>query len=146
MFHPGAARSQTMVDQAHPRSAGEMSRAADHRRLCADVLKFLQEHGPTDFAALVHGLQTTTGRLSQAGRTLQDSGAIYRYRAYPGRDSRRIWSLNPQPMREQKSQSKPRTPGIGMDAEHLQWMETYRQKAEIRRQRISLETPDWSAA
>lgn len=145
MFNPGAARSQTMVDQTHPRSAGEMRRAEDHRRLCADVLKFLREHGPTDFAALVQGLQATTGRLSQAGRTLQDSGAIHRYRAYPGRDSRRVWSLEPPAPRAKKS-SKPRKPDIGMDAEHLQWMETYRKKAEIRSQRISLETPDWSAA
>lgn len=146
MFHPDAARSQTMTDRAYPRSARETRRAADNRRLCDAVLQFLREHGPTDFVALVAAMKTTTGRLSQAGRTLQDSGAIHRYRACPGRDSHRIWSLEPQPMREQKSQSKPRNPGIGMDVEHLQWMETYRKKAELRRQRISLETPDWSAA
>ena len=146
MFHPGAARSQTMVDQIHPRSAREMRKAADYRRLCDAIQQFLREHGPTDFAILVTAMKTTTGRLSQAGRTLQDSGAIHRYRACPGRDSRRIWSLEPQPMREQKSQSKPRNPGIGMDAEHPQWMETYRKKAELRRQRNPLETPDWSAA
>lgn len=145
MFHPGAARSQTMTDRAHPRSARETRRSEDHRRLCDAIQQFLREHGPTDFAALVHGLKTTTGRLSQAGRTLQDSGAIYRYRACPGRDSRRIWSLELPAPREKKS-SGSRKPDIGMDAEHLQWMETYRQKAEIRRQRISLETPDWSAA
>lgn len=123
-----------MTDKATKRTARDLRRAADHQRLCDEIQQFLREHGPTDFAALLAALKTTTGRLSQAGRTLQDSGAIHRYRAYPGRDSRRVWSLEPQPPREPKPRSEARKPDIGMDSEHMQWMEKYQRRAELRRQ------------
>lgn len=115
-------------------AARDAIRARESQRLQEDIKRFLKEHGPTDFAKLVQGLQTTTGRLSLAGRALQDSGAIHRYRAYQGRDSRRIWSLEPQPPREPKPRSEARKPDIGMDSEHLQWIEKYQRRAELRRQ------------
>lgn len=101
-------------------------------RLCAAVPHYLGERGPTDFAALAQALRATVGRLSMAGKVLEAAGAIHRYRICPGRDSRRIWSLEPRPEAKPPPRPESRNPDIGMDPEHLAWMERQRRKAAER--------------
>lgn len=105
---------------------------AEMTRLCAAVPRYLDEHGPTDFAVLVKALGATVGRLSMAGKALAERGIIHRYRAYPGRDSRRMWSLEPRPEVTPRPRPETRNPDIGMDPEHLAWMERQRRKAAER--------------
>lgn len=104
-------------------------------RLAAEVPRFLQEKGPTEFNVLLNELETTIGRLSQVGRMLEESGVIHRYRICPGRDSRRIWSLEPKPPIEPKPIGETRRPGIGMEPEDLAWMEQQQKNAAERKAR-----------
>lgn len=109
-------------------------------RLTRKIPAFLKENGPTEFATLLDALETTIGRLSKVGRMLEESGVIHRYRAYPGRDSRRMWSLDHSPEIEPKPRNEAKRPEIGMEPEDLAWMEQQQKNAaerQARRERMA---------
>lgn len=105
-------------------------------RLIKEVPEFLRKNGPTPFNELTKELGATTGRLSQVGRMLEESGVIHRYRLYPGFDSRRMWSLEKKPATEPKPRPEARQPGAGMSPEDMAWIEQQQRNAAERRARF----------
>ena len=106
--------------------------AAEMTRLLQDIPRFLSEHGPTEFVEIARALNATTGRLSMAGKELADRGIIHRYRICPGRDSRRVWSLQPQPEIETKPRAEYLKSMNNIEREDLEWMERQRSNAAER--------------
>lgn len=104
-------------------------------RLTREAPAFLKENGPTGFTTLLDALKTTIGRLSKAGQILEESGVIHRYSAYPGMDSRRVWSLDKRPTIEPKQKKEAKRLKIGMEPEDLAWMEQQQKNAAERKAR-----------
>lgn len=117
------------------KAARDKIRESENRRLKEEIPRFLLEHGPTEFAELTEALHSTRGRMVMAGKELESSGEIYRYRICPNRDSRRIWSITAPPKREPRPVRPVKMVEIGMDPEDLAWMENQRRSAEERKAR-----------
>lgn len=108
-------------------------RRAEHELLEKWVVAYLTERGPSLYSQIVTDLNCKTGQLSRVLTKLRRANRAYTGAAIPGRNSKRIWSLNPIVRNRVRTQEK-KKPASFVTQEDLAWMDFYRKPRHERRQ------------
>lgn len=106
------------------RELTKLRRKAEHDRLRALVLAYLEQNGPRPFAQILEDLNACPGQLQRVATQLKKEGALHVAAVRPGFDSRKVWSLTPfpKPRPQAKAVKLPAAIGLGLDPEDLAWM------------------------
>lgn len=96
-------------------------RRAEHELLEKWVVAYLSERGPTFYSQIVADLKCKTWKLSKVLTKLRRENRAYIGAALPGRNSKRIWSLNPIVRNRFRTQGKKKPDR----QEDLNWMAYY---------------------
>lgn len=110
-----------------------MQRRADSELLERWVLEYLRQYGPTFYADLAVELNTGLGRMQVVAHRLKQQGILYVYPHKPGRDSRKVWSLEPKPIAEVKHKSARKGCDNWIEQEDIEWMKYWSQPRDVRR-------------
>lgn len=108
-------------------------RRAEHELLEKWVVAYLTERGPSFYSQIVTDLNCKTGQLSRVLTKLRRENRAYTGAAIPGRNSKRIWSLNPIVRNRVRTQEK-KKPVSFVTQEDLDWMAYYSLPRHERRQ------------